>query len=156
MVYNTPVDKNTVLVSGAILFKEVAGVQKYFVIKEPNDDKWQFVKLIVRKGESSVRAVIRIMGERGAMTVRVLEEAGRFRSVSTNNGKALTQNNIYYIMLLKSSSKEAKAFGDVLWLDYIKASKKLSSKKEAAMLKNTRDILKEWEKKRKRKKLQAS
>jgi hypothetical protein len=150
------VDKNTVLMSGAILFKDVAGVDKFFIVKEPNSEKWEFVKLLVRKGESSVRAVIRIMGEKGQMTVRVLEEAGRFKSTTAVNGKALTQNNIYYIMILKSSSKEAKAFGDIVWLDYVKAQKKLTSKKESAMLKQARDIIKEWRKKRKARRLQKS
>lgn len=142
-------DKNSVLISAGILYKDVAGEHRYFVIKEPGSDKWEFVKLPVRKGESSVRAVIRIMGEKGMMTVRVIEEAGRYKSAATTNGRTLSQNNIYYIMLLKSSSKEAKAFGDVLWLDYAKATKRLSYKKEVAMLKQARDIIKEWEKKRK-------
>lgn len=147
--------KNTLLVSGGILYKEVAGVHKFFLIKEPGSEKWEFVKLVVRKGESSVRAIIRIMGEKGAMTVRIIEEAGRFKSAATN-GKALTQNNLFYVMLLKSNSKEAKAFGEVLWLDYAKALRKLSSKKEAAMLKNARVIIKEWEiKRKKRRKLMA-
>jgi hypothetical protein len=146
--------KNSVLMSSAILFKYVAGVHKFFIIKEPGSEKWEFVKLLVRKGESSVRAVIRIMGEKGAMTVRVLEEAGRYKSAATTNGKTLTQNNIYYIMLLKSSSKEAKVFGEIAWLDYAKAIKKLTSKKEASMLKSARDIIKEWERKRKMRRLQ--
>jgi hypothetical protein len=59
-------------------------------------------------------------------------------------------------MLLKSSSKEAKVFGEIAWLDYVKAIKKLTSKKEVAMLKSARDIIKEWEKKRKARRLQKS
>ena len=85
------------------------------------------------------------------MSVRVIEEAGRAKNVVTTNGKSVAQTTLYYVMVLRSDSKNADAFGDILWLDYSKASKKLSSKKEVAMLKNARVIMKEWEKKRKRK-----
>jgi len=148
------VDKNSVLVSAGILFKEVPGGQRFFVIEDPDSDKWEFVKLLVRKGESSVRAIIRTLGEKGGMTVRVLEEAGRYKTIASSNNKPVSHNNIYYLVLLKSNSKGAAAFGNFLWLDYPKAMRKLSSKKEAAMLKNARDIIKEWLKRRKARRLQ--
>lgn len=150
MMYNTFVDKNNVLISAGILFREAPGGGKFLIVKEPESDKWEFIKLLVRKGESSVRAVIRIMGEKGAMSVRVIEEAGRYKSAVTTNGKPVTQLNMYYVMILKSDPKNADAFGEVVWLDYAKATKKLGSKKEAAMLKSARDIIKEWQKKRKK------
>ena len=139
-------DKNTILISAIVLFKEVQGKTSWFILNESEDAGWEFPKVIVRKGESSVRAAIRITGEKGGMTTKVLEEVGRVNSVKITDKKTIPQRLIYYIMVLKASSKEAFGFGESLWLEYSKAGSKLTSKKDKAMLKSASDYLKKWKK----------
>lgn len=115
--------------------------------KQKDSQDWEIPKVVVRKGESSVRAVIRIMGEKGGMSTRVLEEVGRAGGTTTINGKILSQRQIYYLMLLRSGSSEAIGFEDFQWLDYTKAQKALSSKREKSMLKEAKEVLKDWNKK---------
>ena len=91
------------------------------------------------------------MGEKGLMTTRVLEEVGRAGGVTNLNGRTLPQRHIYYLMILKSLSKDAAGFGEFLWLDYSKAARKISSKREKLMLKQARSVYKEWKKQRKAK-----
>jgi hypothetical protein len=132
---NLNVNKNMVLVSGACIFKEVRGNIKWFVVKQNDEDNWEIPKVLVRKGESSVRGALRMMGEKGNMTTRVLEEAGRFGGITTVNGKKLPQRYIYYLMLSRASSGEAIGFTENAWLEYKKAIKILNSKREKSVLK---------------------
>jgi hypothetical protein len=147
-------DKNTILISAAVLLREQSGKIQWFISKESNNDGWEFPNVLVRKGESSVRAILRIMGEKGGMTTRVLEEVGRNGGVRTINNKTQAQRQIYYLMLLKSSSKDAIGFSEYLWLEYAKASRKLGLKRERAILKNGREVYKRWKKERQNRKKQ--
>ena len=135
MNINLNTNKNLVLVAGACIFKEKNGVIKWFLVKQNGEDNWEIPKVPVRRGESSVRAVLRMMGEKGNMTTRVLEEAGRFGGITTVNGKKLPQRHIYYLMLEKSHSGEAIGFTDSVWCEYPKTIKTLSSKREKSVLK---------------------
>jgi ADP-ribose pyrophosphatase YjhB (NUDIX family) len=132
---NLNINKNLVLVGGACIFKEVRGSMKWFVIKQNGEDKWEIPKVLVRKGESSVRGVLRMMGEKANMTTRVLEEVGRFGGVTTVNGKKLPQRHIYYLMLAKAASSEAIGFSESAWVEYPKMIKMLSSKREKGVVK---------------------
>ena len=126
---NLNINKNLVLVAGACIFKEKKGVLKWFLVKQNDEDKWEIPKVLVRKGESSVRAVLRVMGEKGNMTTRVLEEAERFGGITTVNGKKLPQRHIYYLMLSRTSQGEAIGFSESAWFENSKATKILASKK---------------------------
>ncbi len=132
---NLNINKNLVLVAGACIFKEARGSMKWFVIKQNGEDKWEIPKVLVRKGESSVRGVLRMMGEKANMTTRVLEEVARFGGVTTVNGKKLPQRHIYYLMLAKAASAEAIGFSESAWVDYSKMIKMLSSKREKGVVK---------------------
>jgi len=132
---NLNVNKNIVLVAGACIFKENRGKIKWFLVKQSADEEWEIPKVLVRKGESSVRSVLRMMGEKGNMTTRVLEEAGRFGGITTLNGKRLPQRHIYYLMLEKSQSEEAIGFTDSNWFEYSKSLRLISSKREKSVLK---------------------
>ena len=145
-------DKNLVLISGSILYKEESGKIQFFLVKEQEDGGWEFPKVVVRKGESSVRAALRIMGEKGGMTTKVLEEAGRAGGVTTSGGNTFPQRHLYYLMVLKSKSEEEIGFSETLWLDYSATMKKLYSKREKTMLKAAWGILKEIKKRRKKRK----
>jgi len=147
-------DKNSILISVAVLFREQQGKVSWFVTKKSDDNTWELPKVIVRKGESSVRAIIRVMGEKGGMTTRVLEEAGRTNGVVTSDNKTIQQRFIYYLILLKAGSSEAVGFGEYAWLEYSKAFKKLTSKKEKTMLKSAKETPKIWKKEKKNRKNQ--
>lgn len=142
------IDKNIVLVSAAVVFRNQKNKNKlkWFLTKQGADGEWEIPKVIVRKGESSVRAALRMTGEKGSMTTQVLEEVGRAGGVTTINGKILPQRYIYYLMILRSASNEPMGFTQHLWLEYAKAVRKLPSKRERAMLKQARKVFRRWKK----------
>lgn len=150
-------DKNLVLVSSVIVFRVDKESKKdyWFIVKNSDDDEWQFPRTVVRKGESSVRAGIRMMGEQGAMTIRMIEEAGRAGGVTTINDKTLPQRHLYYVAKLVSESGEAVGFEEGEWLEYAKATRKFASKREKQMLQGARDEVKKWRKQREEKKKKA-
>jgi len=139
-------DKNTILISGAIVFKEGRNKNYWLLTKQKEGDNWELTKSIVRRGESSVRTVIRVMGEKGGMSVRVLEEAGRINGATSVNGRTLTQKYIYYLVIVKSVPKELIGFTDHVWLDYQTTLRKLSTKKEKDVLKKAYAVYKIWKK----------
>lgn len=145
-------NKNLVLVAGAVVFREQHDKPEWFLIKHQDEDAWEIPKVAVRKGESSVRAALRMMGEKAFMTTRVLEEVGRAGGVANINGKAVPQRHLYYLMLSKSPSKETIGFPGSRWFDYVQANKKLSSKREKTMLKEAKEIYKKWKKERRARK----
>lgn len=136
-----------VLVSGAIVFKQGRGKSRWLITKQTEELGWEIPKVVVRKGESSVRAALRMMGEKGSMTTKVLEEAGRAGGVTTINGKTLPQRYLYYLMILKAPPGEAIGFSAHKWLEYAKAVRKLSSKREKTMLRQARKEYRTWKKK---------
>jgi len=110
------VTKNNILtISGAIVFKDYRARRKFLVVKVKDEEGWEFPKVTVRRGESSVRAAIRMTGEQAGMNARVLEEAGRFSGTAQINGKSIPQKHLYYIMLQKSGG-EIMGFEKFLWL----------------------------------------
>lgn len=129
-----------------MLFRENRGKRQFLLVRQKGDVDWEIPKVTVRKGESSVRAVIRLASEQGGMAVRVLEEAGRSTGTTIVNGKSIPQKFYYYLMLQKGGSSELIGFDEFKWLDYGDAVKKTGSKKEKDMLKAGKDVLKEWEK----------
>lgn len=132
---NLVINKNLVLVAGACVFKENRGRLKWFLVKQNGEENWEIPKVLVRKGESSVRAVLRMMGEKGNMTTRVLEEAGRFGGITTVNGKRLPQRHIYYLMIERSQAGEVIGFTDSIWIEHSKGLRMVFSKRERAVLK---------------------
>lgn len=144
-------DKNLILVSCAVVFKESRGKRYWFIIKQDEDDGWELPKVFVRKGEASVRAALRMMGEQGGMTTQVLEEAGRAGGVTTVNDKILPQRHLYYLMILRSSAAEVIGFDNYEWLEYAQAVRKISTKREKAMLRQARKELRRWKKQQKEK-----
>ncbi len=148
------IDKNLVLISAPIVFRKEKGIEgKWLIVKLNEDDGWEFPKVVVRKGESSVRAAIRVMGEKANLDGRVIEEAGRVGGATTINGKTSPKRTLYYVMLEKSSG-EIIGFSEYEWLTYASAVRKLSSKTERKMLKVAREEMEKFLKERKRRKEQ--
>lgn len=129
------VGKNLILISGACVFEEKRGHLKWFLVKQNGEEDWEIPKVVVRKGESSVRAALRMMGEKAAMTTKVLEEAARFGGITKVNGKKLPQRHIYYLMHKKAESKETIGFTDSAWFTHAKCLRIISTKREKAVLK---------------------
>ncbi|KKU01409.1 MAG: NUDIX hydrolase [Candidatus Woesebacteria bacterium GW2011_GWE1_45_18] len=136
---------NQITVSGAIVFKEYRHKKLFMVVKQNEGGKWEIPKVTVRRGESSVRASLRMIGEMAGMNARVLEEAGRTTAVVSLNGKSIPQKTYYYLLIHKAGG-EILGFQDFVWLEYGKAQKKLELKREKEMLRGAKDVLKKWEK----------
>ncbi|MBN1168957.1 NUDIX domain-containing protein [Candidatus Woesebacteria bacterium] len=146
-------NKNMVIISSVVLFKKLRGnKKKWFLVKNMEEDNWEFPNTIVRKGESSARAALRMMGEKGGMTVQVLEEAGRAGGATTLKDKTYPLRHIYYLLREKSGAEgEAIGFEESSWFTYANAIRKLS-KREQQMLRQAREELKAWEKRQEEKK----
>jgi len=137
---------NQIYVGSGVTFKRLKNGKVYwFLIKDQDGDTWEFPKVIARKGESSVRATLRMLGEQAGMGCRVLDEMGRTNGYSQVNGKSVPKRILYYLVYNKSQG-EALGFAESTWLEYAKASRKLSSKKEKDVLKVARDYQKSWQK----------
>jgi len=137
-------NNNQILISGVALFKEQTNGRRWLVVKQSEDGDWEIPKTVVRKVESSVRAVLRMLGEQGGMSAKVLEEAGRSGGITTVNGKTVPQRHVYYLAMLQAAQGEIIGFEEFKWLDYAKAVRKLSSKRERAILKSARKELRIW------------
>lgn len=141
---------NTVLVGCACIYKQPKKKSDdtfWFVVKQNDDSEWELPKTMVRRGESSVRSVIRLTQEQGSMRTKVLEEVGRSSSVTRVNGKAVTQKQIFYLMHCKDVG-EIMGFSEYEWVDHKKAMKMIKNKKDLAMLKDAKVLLKQVEKDR--------
>ena len=130
----------------AIVFRDYRGKRQYLLVKTKEESDWEIPKVIVRKGESSVRAAIRLTSEQGGMTTRVLEEAGRFSTTTVINGKPVPQKFYYYLLLQKGGSSELIGFAEFKWLEYGEAIKRVLLKREKEMFRSGREVLKLWEK----------
>jgi ADP-ribose pyrophosphatase YjhB (NUDIX family) len=139
------------LVGSAIVYRRIKDKPVWFLVKQKEDSDWEIPKTNVRRGESSVRAVIRMMGEQAAMNVKVIEEVGRKAGAALIGGNTIPQRTLYYLMYCREA-KEVLAFAQTIWLEYPKAVKQLKDKKEQAMLKKAKDLLKELDRKKKTKK----
>jgi hypothetical protein len=141
-------------IGGAIIFRDYRGKRQFLLIKAKDGD-WEIPKVTVRKGESSVRAVLRMSGEQGGITTKVLEEAGRATGSTLINGKTIIQKFFYYLMMQRDWPSEMIGFAEFKWMGLPDAIKKVSLKREKDMLKSARDVLKEWEKTHNRKQVFA-
>lgn len=141
--------KNIVLLAAGVVGKIERGKFKFFLVKNNEESEWELPKLTVRKTESSVRAVLRMIGEQAGMRARILDEASRFNSSQQVGGKLVNQKIFYYALIHKADSGENIGFFETAWLDYPKAVKKLTLKREKDSLSSANKILKDWLKRKK-------
>lgn len=134
-----------ITIGGAIVFRDNRGKRQFLLVKTKEGGDWEIPKVTVRRGESSVRSVIRLTGEQGGITARILEEAGRYTLNTVINGTPVVQKYYFYLMLQKGGSSDLIGFQEFKWLEAADVLKKLSSKKEKEMIKSGREVLKEWE-----------
>ena len=141
-------DKDLVLISCPVVYRIGSKKGFWFIIKQEDGEGWEIPKVFARKGESSVRASIRLMGEMASMDAKVIEEAGRAGGMTTVNGKTVPKRTIYYAMIQRTGG-EIIGFENYKWLEYAKAVRKLSSKRERAMIKSARAEVDKWLKEKK-------
>ncbi|HLE49070.1 MAG TPA: NUDIX domain-containing protein [Patescibacteria group bacterium] len=141
--------KNILLIGGAVVVKVLNGKFLWLIVKNAENNGWELPKVVVRKTESSVRAVIRTMGEQGSMRAKVLEEVGRINSTVKKGDKVINQKQIFYLMLHRADSGESIGFSESEWLENTKASKKLNLKREVQILRDAGKMFKSWFKERK-------
>jgi len=152
---NITTKEKRVLISGAVVYKRAKNGRTYwFLVKQGEDPVWEIPKVTVRKGESSVRASMRMMAESGGMNIRVLEEAGKFGGNVTVNGNVLPKTTLYYLAKHLGES-EVLAFGENGWFEYANAVKQLEMKSEKDVLKNSVKELKIWRKAKEKAKKQG-
>ncbi len=133
---------DAVMVGAAVVYKRVKGKEpQWFIVKSDEGGEWEIPKTIVRRGESSVRSVIRLTQEQASMRTKVLEEVGRASGAGRVNGKAVNQKYLYYLLHCKDTG-EIMAFPDFKWVDYKVAAKLLPLKRDQNMLKDAKEILK--------------
>jgi hypothetical protein len=142
---------NNLLISGAVVFRDSRKKRQWLIVKNDANKDWEIPKVTVRKGESSVRAVIRMIGEVAAMTIRILEEASRASGAAIINGKSVPVKYFYYLMIHKSGS-EMVGFDQYAWVELAQAIKKVGLKREKDAFRSAKEILKEREKTRKKNK----
>jgi ADP-ribose pyrophosphatase YjhB (NUDIX family) len=142
--------EKTVLVSGAVVYKRNKGEKPcWFIIKQNSSSNWEIPKTIVRRGESSVRAVIRLMAEQAGMRAKVLEEVGRGSSSTTIAGKVVSSKQIYYLMVCKDQG-EVLGYEESDWVPYSDLSRKLGLKREKSIYKSAKEILAGLDRERKK------
>lgn len=139
---------NEVLIGGAIIFKENKS-KKFYLLSKNSEGDWEIPKTTVRRGESSVRSVIRYTTEQGNMNTRVLDEVGRLSVANTINNKVVTQKTIYYLLYFKAGA-EIMGMGEINWFDYLNSVRKIKNKKELNLIKTANTMVKNWEKNKKK------
>jgi len=142
-------NNNEMMIGGAVVFKEGKG-KKLFLLSKNNEGDWEILKTTVRRGESSVRAVIRYTSEQGNMNARVLDEVGRSTGSATINSRLINQKYIYYLLYYKAGA-EVAGLGEIGWFDKEQSVKKITLKREKDMLKTANTMIKDWEKAKKKK-----
>ncbi len=139
-----------VLVSGAVIYKTgPKGKVDWLIVKSNEDSDWEIPKAVARRGESSVRAIMRLMIDQASMNAKVLEEVGRHGGATKVNGNPVSQKTIYYLMMFEQGG-EIIGFADSIWLEYGKAVRKLGSKKDEQMLKDANKLKKELDRERRK------
>lgn len=135
---------NLMLVAGAAVFRKAKnGRISWFLVRDSQSKRWEMPKALVRKGESSVRTILRVMGEQGGMNCRIIEEAGRIEDKVEINGKSTGRRIIYYLVLEKSAG-EVLGFEEYAWVDFSLALRKLGWEREKQILKSAKDELEKW------------
>ena len=124
-----------VLMSVSVVFKKKGKEFVWFLVKQGDSQDWELPRTIARRGESSVRASIRLMGEQGGMRARIFEELDRHIGAGKINDRVVTQKTLYYIMENLGSGEEPLAFVESEWLPAEKAVKKLKNAREIKVLK---------------------
>ncbi len=142
--------EDIVLHGAAVIFKKPEGAREplWFLVKNGEEVEWSIPKTLVRRGESSVRAVIRMTQEQASMPTKVLEEVGRSSQISKDGGKVANHKTIFYLMASREGG-EIMGFTEYKWATYKECLKLVKAKKDTNMIEDARELLKGIEKNQK-------
>ena len=136
--------KNSLLAAAGLVFKKEKGKILWLIVKKDESGEWVIPKTTGRKGESSVRAMVRYITDFGGVNAQVLEEVTRTGGTTSVNGRITVTKTLYYLIVDKGGM-EIK-LPDYEWGDLAKVTKKLKIKKEVKIFKEANDLLKKIEK----------
>ena len=137
------------LITSGTVFRKKKGVTEWLLIKN-KEGKWEFLKILVKRGESSVGAILRVLREGMGFVVEVLEESGRHSQISSKNGTKIQERTIYYLIEEKGDRiKIEENTREEKWFQHPQATKALGAEREKKILKKAREVLKEYLKKKK-------
>lgn len=134
------------LIAGAATYRRKNGQTEWLFVKETEDGSWELPKEEVRRGESSVRAILRTLQDVGGIITRVLEEAGRATVSTTQDGKRLDQRMIFYLVRHRPGEGTKPSYAQVKWLPYSQARRSLGLEREKRILRQANQTLKVWRK----------
>lgn len=137
------------LVGAGITYRRDKSKKEWLLVRTDQDADWEIPKTRVSRKESSVSAVIRMMGEDAGMRAKVLEEVGRSNTGEKINGALVPQSTIYYLVR-HMGGEEVLGFSDMKWFLGPQASRVLATAREKNMLKKASEMLGEIEKARKK------
>ncbi len=137
--------EDEVLVGGAVVFKQRGRKVLWFIAKPGEQDAWQLPKMVVRRGESSVRGTLRMAEELAGLRGAVLEEVGRVSNTTTHKGMPLVRRIIYYLMQQKGKSA-APSYAKTQWAEFATARSRLATASEKKVLSQARTLLTTWQK----------
>lgn len=129
------------LITAATIFRKKKGAVEWLVLKSEVKAPGTLPKGVVRRGESSVGAILRMLREEKGMAVEVLEESGRLASTSTKEGSKVSEKVIYYLIEELASSERGKPPLEEKWGQYAQVAKLLTDR-ERKMLSQAKDVLK--------------
>jgi len=138
--------ENKGFIGVAVACRKSRGVYRWFLAKQTEDGGWELPKAQARRGESSVRAAIRNMGERGGLRAKVLEEVGRSSGFRKVGNQKVPQKFLYYFVVANEPSGEPIGFIDMAWLEFRQAIKQLESPRDQRMLKRAKEMVRGLEK----------
>lgn len=123
---------------------------EWLVTKATKDSDWELPKSGVRRGESSVSALIRAMQEEMGLKGRVLEESGRTNLIKTADGEQVNEKLLFYLVRTAPAEETKGRFAEKRWAGYTQAHKLLGLVREQKILEQAAEILKECRKENKK------
>lgn len=135
------------LIAGSTVCRKRRSQTEWLLIQAAKNGGWEFPKDAVRRGESSVSAIIRYLNEILGLRARILEEAGRATVSSTGSGETREEKLVFYLACLTGGQVQEGHIRrkDIKWFPSVSATKNLSSARERRILKQASNAYREWQ-----------
>lgn len=136
------------LITGSAVCRRRKSQTQWLLVRATKNGGWEFPKDSVRRGESSVSAIIRYLNEAVGLRARIIEEAGRATVSSTSKGETQEEKLVFYLACLAGGQVQNGHIKrkDMKWFSSALAAKNLSLARERRILKQANNVFKEWQK----------
>lgn len=138
------------LITGLTAYRIINTKTEWLVTKTDKDSEWELPKSLVRRGESSVSALIRAMQDDMGLKGRIIEEAGRNSLVKKVDGEQVNEKHLYYVARTSVADETNGKFAEKKWTQFSRAQKLLGSVREQKILQLAQEVLKECRKENKK------